>query len=375
MAMSTMDNASAQLAIALQLHDLNELEALGTVDKAVIHLQRQQLEIDSGFDEVTFEASWRLAVSMAKAVEDDSALLARSTPLQQIDDATYERLSLLNHAIPTSSNGKEPATAPLPKGNLQTVPSKVGGLKRARSVTPEDDLATSIHKKSRGEGISSGQHPTTLVEDDSIEPNPVQDPQHHIVDVSNAHTIEVTTPTDAVDTSTSTADCVICSDVLPIDKLVKAPCGHFYCKDCFGQFVEASLSTQDAFPPTCCKIPVSFTTVVDNVSPAVYTRYSARQAEIKNASALYCGVQKCSVKIEKSMVAGDRATCAACFTDTCTLCRGTFPRDIKGKKLGHVCKKDEEREQVLALAKREGWQTCYQCSNLVALNYGCHHMR
>lgn len=127
--MSTMDNASAQLAIALQLHDLDELEVSGTADKLVIRLQRQQLEIDSGFDAVTFEASRRLALSMAKAVEDDSALLARSTPLPQIDDTTFDRLALLNHAPPTVSNQSKLAPA---KSANQTLPSKATSQKRAR---------------------------------------------------------------------------------------------------------------------------------------------------------------------------------------------------------------------------------------------------
>lgn len=108
MAVSTVDNSSAQLAIALQLSDLDALEALGTVDKAVIRIQRQQLEIDSGFDAVTFEASRRLALSMAKAVEDDSALLAQSGQSPRIDNTTFDRLALLNRSPPTSSDDTQP---------------------------------------------------------------------------------------------------------------------------------------------------------------------------------------------------------------------------------------------------------------------------
>ena len=135
--MSTMDNASAQLAIALQLHDLNELETSGTLDQFVIHIQRQQLEIDSGFDAVTFEASRRLALSMAKAVEDEFALLAQSTRLSQIDDVTFDRLASLNRPPPTSSNVTE--TAPQSRSTGRILPSTARSLKRARSLTPEDE--------------------------------------------------------------------------------------------------------------------------------------------------------------------------------------------------------------------------------------------
>ena len=147
--MSTMDNASAKLAIALQLRDLDELEALGTVDKFVIRLQRQQLEIDSGFDAVAFEASRRLALSMAKAVEDDSALLTRSTRLPPIDNATFDRLALLNHAPLPSSNSDDLALQP--KNAEGTLPLKAKSRKRARSVTPEDGPSSEhFHKEGPG---------------------------------------------------------------------------------------------------------------------------------------------------------------------------------------------------------------------------------
>lgn len=47
-----MDNPSSLLTIALQHSDLDEFEVSGTMDKVVIHLQREQPETDSGFDVV-----------------------------------------------------------------------------------------------------------------------------------------------------------------------------------------------------------------------------------------------------------------------------------------------------------------------------------
>ena len=34
-----------------------------------------------------------------------------------------------------------------------------------------------------------------------------------------------------------------------------------------------------------------------------------------------------------------------------------FPRRVDGKKVGHICKKDQAREEVLALARRGGWHS------------------
>ena len=385
MAMSTMDNASAKLAIALQLHDLDELEVSGAVDGFVVRLQRQQLEIDSGFDAVTFEASRRLALSMAKAVEDDSGLLNRLTRSTQIDKATFDRLALLNSPPSMSSSLVEPV--PQLTCTERTLPSTARTLKRARSPTPEDEPSSASVNTNDAElshqphtAIDRTEQPRKKVrseqvvsDQDSRIPS-AEDLHQSTADVAN-QVVEETAATTVIETPSSTADCASCSDHSTTDKLIKAACEHYYCKDCFGQFIEASLQTHDGFPPKCCKIPVPFVTIAANVSAAIYSRYSARQAEIKNATALYCGVQRCGVKIENDRIEGVRATCVACRRDTCTLCRGEFPERVNGKNVGHACKKDKGREQVLALAKEENWQTCYQCGNLVELNFGCHHMR
>ena len=357
-----MDNASAQLAIALQLRDLDELEALEAVDKTVIRIQRQQLEIDSGFDAVTFEASRRLALSMARAVEDDGALLARSMRLPQIDDATFNRLAQLNHPTPKIENAVKPA----PQRQSATVQTK----KRTRSPTLEDEHAHLPHKKVRCEQSTSER--SQIIQNDDSGVLSVQDSSHSTAPALNTQMVQETELTTSNDDVLNTADCVACSDNLSSDNLVKISCEHQYCKKCFGLFIEKSLQ---AFPPKCCSIPVAFLTVADNVSPAVFDRYRARQDEIKNATALYCGVRKCGVKIDDDMIEGTRAFCRACRRDTCTLCRGGFQRKVGAKEVVHFCKKDKAREQVLELAKQEGWQSCFNCGNLVELNFGCHHMR
>ena len=385
MAMSTMDNESAKLAIALQLHDLDELEVLGTVDKFVVRLQRQQLEIDSGFDAVTFEASRRLALSMAKAVKDDSVLLNQLTRSPQIDRATFDRLALLNNPPLMSSSLVRPV--PQLMCTEGTLSSTARTLKRARSPTSEDE-PSSASVNTNGAELSHQPHtaidrtnrPHKKVRTEQIISDPdsilhsTEDLHPSTADLDNQE-VEETVATTVIETPPSTADCASCSDHSTTDQLIKAACEHYYCKDCFGQFIEASLQTHDGFPPKCCKIPIPFVTIAENVSAAVYSRYSARQAEIKNATALYCGIQGCGVKIENDRINGVRASCVACWKDTCTLCRTEMRKRVSGKKLRHKCKKDKGLEEVLALAKQEGWQTCYHCGNMVALNFGCNHMR
>ena len=378
---STLDNASAQLAIALQLHDLDELEASGTVDKLLIDLQRQQLEFDSGFDAIGFEASRRLARSIARAVDDDSTLLAPMQPSPRLDNTTYRRLAMLNREPSTSSKRIEH--------------SKAESQKRAKSPSPEEASSALInpndaelrgapdaalyqsghsHKKVKVEQFTSGRISRDHLERDGLIAS--QDLQDSTEAVNPVQVMdEMAASTTAIESSPATVACVSCSDQFAIKELVKVSCEHQYCKDCFGGFMEASLTAHDGFPPKCCKIPIAFITVAKNVSRAIFSRYSARQTEIKNATALYCGNQECGVKIEKDRINGLRATCKICLRDTCTQCRDEFPQRVQGRNVGHVCKKDKAREQVLALAEKEGWQTCYQCGNMVALNFGCHHMK
>ena len=378
---STLDNASAQLEIALQLRDLDELEASGTADKALIGLQRHQLDFDSGFDAIGFEASRRLARSMARAVDDDSALLARMEPSSRLDNATYHRLAMLNHESSTSSKRIEQ--------------SKAESQKRAMSPTSEEASSASIipndaelrgasdaalyqsghsHQEVEVEQVLSGQVSKDHLESDDLIAS--QDLQVSTAEVNTGRVVDETAAsTTAIGSSPATVACASCSDQRALEELVNISCDHQYCKDCFGHFMEASLATHDGFPPKCCKIPIAYVTVAKNVSTAIFSRYSARQTEIKNATALYCGNRICGVKIEEDRINGLRATCKACLRDTCTQCRNEFPQRVYGRNVGHVCKKDKAREQVLALAKQEGWQTCYQCGNMVALNFGCHHMK
>lgn len=132
-----MDNQSARLIIAIQLRDLDQLEEVGGLDKAVIAIQREQLKTDATTDHLALEASRRLASSMAKAIKEDSALLCQTTMSPQIDDATFQRLAALNqlpapsadltHSIPNLS----PTTPPHLIRASQAVLSRVSSQQDA----------------------------------------------------------------------------------------------------------------------------------------------------------------------------------------------------------------------------------------------------
>lgn len=121
--------------------------------------------------------------------------------------------------------------------------------------------------------------------------------------------------------------CASCSQQMSITDLIKASCEHRYCKACVESFIAASLGIHDSFPPSCCKTPMAFSTVAENVSTPLFWRYRTRQEGIQNATALYCGEPKCGVKIvlDKDEESPYKATCTLCHKETCRKCRGIWP--------------------------------------------------
>ncbi|KAF6236826.1 hypothetical protein HO173_005117 [Letharia columbiana] len=76
---------------------------------------------------------------MAKAVEDDAPLLATSTPLPQIGEATFDHLALLRHTPPTALNRLEPASQPHSDHNSVLGPTK-RKYQRISVVDPAQNL-------------------------------------------------------------------------------------------------------------------------------------------------------------------------------------------------------------------------------------------
>ena len=178
--------------------------------------------------------------------------------------------------------------------------------------------------------------------------------------------LQETTPLSAI-----VAECAAYAEQMSIFELAKASCEHYYCKICFEQVVQTSIDSIGAFPPTCCKVPISFGVVASHVSIELYDRYRQRQAEVMGGHGLYCAIAHCAVRIPKTNITKTRAKCPACHKFTCTLCRGATSEDDDSS---HVCNTTKDKQVILSLAKEEEWQACFNCGNLVELNFGCHHM-
>lgn len=318
-----MDNDSARLIIALQKEDLAQLEALGNFDKAVIDAQREQLEIDSRFDNVAFESSRRLAISMSRAVQEDSAVLARTTRVRQPDDASFQRFAALNQIPPTPT---DEVCSTLDLTQVRTSDSSLTlqpplhamsdnghdpntGLKRKRAVTEEDDhdSGPALKRKHAGSEDTRVELPPTLPQDvpqtialatvddsssdpslkrkradsqeTTIESNTHDQKRQHLIEAGEASSlVEYSISVPAVATTSvgpanpPAVECISCESH-DVDDLIEVLCGHHYCHECFENFVAASLQAHDGYPPKCCRIVFTHKTVSENVSAQLSSLY------------------------------------------------------------------------------------------------------
>lgn len=126
-------------------------------------------------------------------------------------------------------------------------------------------------------------------------------------------------------------------------------------------------------PPRCCATPLP-SALIKTVLPHPPDQHLFLQAVVQFStpwsSRLFCPNPSCQSFIppRTSAPAASEATCRACRTRVCTMCKRAAHRR------GHDCPEDWELEAVLRMGERSGWRRCYKCRNLVELAQGCSHM-
>jgi hypothetical protein len=96
-------------------------------------------------------------------------------------------------------------------------------------------------------------------------------------------------------------------------------------------------------------------------------QFHARKMELETLNRTYCSRPNCSTFIPVQAIKGDIGTCVKCRAVTCALC----------KKPAHEntdCPDDPATQELLRLAKAEGWQKCSSCARFVELDVGCNHI-
>lgn len=340
-----LDADTAELILQLQLADLQELKERsggkqkeGTITDAQI--AAELLKEDLNNVRTTLHDQ-RMTRSIARAVQVDGNAVAHARQEEEIarrDHVLARRLSGSNLRADAHNAGM------LHGDELEEeVIAKLAGLYVDEDFGEKLDLATRL-----------GQP----IEDGSIEPDAQAESSSWAAGrIEKNHTIQ----------HSATRRCEACREEKKFFDLIPAQCRHEYCRDCIVELFISSFTDESLFPPRCCRVPISLETASIFLTKNLKEQYAEKKIEFGTSNRTYCTRSDCSAFVRPEHIAGQVANCIKCRTQTCTICKALA-------HAGRDCPDDPNTEAVRALARREGWQTCYSCRRLVELNTGCYHM-
>lgn len=160
--------------------------------------------------------------------------------------------------------------------------------------------------------------------------------------------------------------CEACGDRRHFAELAQAPCRHEYCEVCLTHLFQDSMIDESLFPPRCCKQPIPLDKNRLFLSAELVHQFRQKALEFSSPNRTYCHNRDCATFIPAANYTHTTASCDRCMSLTCITC----------KKASHDgdCPYDEELQQVIQLARDQGWQRCQNCWGMVELNTGCNHM-
>ncbi|KAL8947125.1 MAG: hypothetical protein Q9222_006561 [Ikaeria aurantiellina] len=131
-------------------------------------------------------------------------------------------------------------------------------------------------------------------------------------------------------------------------------------------------------PPKCCTsdyIPLKHVEKLLDVKFKM--KWNRKYQEYTTKNRLYCPARRCGEWIKPADIKIDTSgghhtgrkygRCKRCNTRVCVACNGRW-------HASRICPKDDATKQFIEIAKKEGWQRCYNCSATVELKEGCNHM-
>ncbi|KAF3763266.1 hypothetical protein M406DRAFT_49512 [Cryphonectria parasitica EP155] len=331
-----IDDKTAIIILRLQAEDLEEFsrhraanakgkERHDHIDDLGVALELHKAEIQS---RITFLSDRQMTLSLARANREDGGLISNLTA-QDVQIARDWRLAC-------KLANKKTALMQGPG------PDKAARLKK-QPDTVDDELL-----KKLDEMYVSG-------------PQAVLDNDHQQAELSSwAASRKVSTAKPEL------LPCNTCLDRFPISDITRAPCSHHYCRGCLVEHFTRSLKDESLFPPRCCGQPIPPQSNRRFLSSQLIESYEAKKLEQETIDATYCHRPSCGAFIPPRSVSSGVGTCVKCKTTTCASC----------KKAPHVgeCPEDPATQEILRMAKENGWQSCYSCHRLVELRHGCNHI-
>ncbi|KAI5917966.1 hypothetical protein F4810DRAFT_726391 [Camillea tinctor] len=164
--------------------------------------------------------------------------------------------------------------------------------------------------------------------------------------------------------------CVCCDATLDLSKVAYTPCDHMYCGECFTELFSMANKDETMYPPRCCGQPIPCSPEnLQFVRDDVLSTYEMKMFEysVPANDRIYCHKPRCSAFILSDKIRNNAAYCAHCKSRTCVTCKGP-------EHIGY-CPKDPETRKILGLARKEHWQRCPKCHQIIELDSGCYHMK
>ncbi|KAL8725876.1 MAG: hypothetical protein Q9166_007073 [cf. Caloplaca sp. 2 TL-2023] len=150
------------------------------------------------------------------------------------------------------------------------------------------------------------------------------------------------------------------------------------CHACLRRIFTLSITDPQHMPPKCCTakhIPLKH---VDKLFDLKFKmKWNQKYQEYTTKNRLYCPARGCGEWIKPANIHVDTSgganagrkygKCGRCRTKVCVACNGRWHPS-------RTCPKDDATKQFIEIAKKEGWQRCFNCSATVELKEGCNHM-
>ena len=173
-------------------------------------------------------------------------------------------------------------------------------------------------------------------------------------------------------------ECLTCLSDVPASRSAKLACQHRMCHSCLRRIFTLSVTDPQHMPPKCCTadhIPLKH---VDRLFDLKFKKtWNRKYQEYTTKNRIYCPARGCGEWIKPAHIHVDTSgganggrkygKCTRCRTKVCCTCNGRWHS-------GRECPKDEATARFAEIAKKEGWQRCFNCSATVELKEGCNHM-
>jgi IBR domain, a half RING-finger domain len=133
-----------------------------------------------------------------------------------------------------------------------------------------------------------------------------------------------------------------------------------------------SVSDPAHMPPKCCTsehIPLKH---VDKLFDQKFKKtWNRKFQEYTTRNRFYCPTRHCGEWIKPNHITLENGRkvgkCKRCGTRVCCICNNKM-------HTSRDCPKDPATKVFVEVAKKEGWQRCFNCSAMVELKEGCNHM-